>query len=280
LTAEDFRTVQTPRFPYLLIPAVAIGFLAACGSPEPTEPVDPAAPESARLEPFEMQLNFPIEGPGPFDQHRIMNGHTAVLSTLESHFSILQGGKSSHAPHKHVAEEIIFPFQGDVEIYRGPWKEIAESKERIGPGQFIFHASGHLHAMSAVGPEPSGYWVMQWAGGPTGADEQILPPSTFDYSTPPAIDAESGVGSRVLADSQTPNVKRLVIQTMALAPGADFHIDSGSHDTVIMTVTGGLQISGQAVEAHTLLLRPAGDELSIANAGQEAAQYVSFEYYR
>jgi len=54
LAAEDFRTVQTPSFPYLLIPAVAVGLLAACGTPEPTEPVDPAAPESAQLEPVEM----------------------------------------------------------------------------------------------------------------------------------------------------------------------------------------------------------------------------------
>jgi hypothetical protein len=242
--------------------------------------VDPAAPESAALKPFEMELNFAIEGPGPFDQHRIMDGHTAVLSRLESHFSILQGGKSSHAPHTHVAEEIIFPFQGDVEIYRGPWKEIAESRERIGPGQFIFHASEHQHAMSAIGPEPSGYWVMQWAGGPTGVDAHTLPPSTFDYRTPPAIDTESGVGSQILADSRTPNVNRLVIQSMALAPGADLHVDSAGHDTVIMTITGALQISGHPVAARTLLLRPAGEELSIANAGPEVAQYIAFEYYR
>lgn len=272
--------MQTSSVPYLLIPAAVLGLLSACGSPEPAEPVDPEAPASAQLEPFEMALNFPIEGPGPFDQHRIMDGETAILSRLESHFSILQGGKSSHAPHTHVAEEIIFPFQGDVEIYRGPWKEIAESRERIGPGQFIFHASDHPHAMSAIGPEPSGYWVMQWAGGPTGADPHILPPSTYDYRTPPAIDAESGVGSQVLVDSQTPNVKRLVIQSMALAPGAKLDVDSASHDTVIMTITGGLQVSGKPVEAHTVLLRPAGDELSITNAGQEAAQYISFEYYK
>lgn len=272
--------MQAPNFPYVLIPLAALGLLAACGAPEQTEPVDPEAPESAQLKPFEMELTFPMEGPGPFDQHRIMDGNTTVLSRLESHFSILQGGKSSHDPHTHVAEEIIFPFEGDVEIYRGPSKEIAESTERIGPGKFIFHASEHLHAMSAVGPEPSGYWVMQWAGGPTGVDEHILPPSTFDYSTAPAIDAESGVGSQVLVDSQTPNVHRLVIQSMALAPGADFDVDSASHDTVIMTVTSGLEISGQPVAAHTVLLRPAGGELSIANSGQQAAQYISFEYYR
>lgn len=272
--------MRIPNLPYLLIPAMALGLLAACGEPEPVEPVDPEAPESAQLEAFEIELDFPIEGPGPFDQRRIMDGPTAVLSMLESHFSVLQGGKSSHAPHTHVAEEIIFPFEGDVEIYRGPWKEIEESTERIGPGQFIFHASEHIHAMSAVGPEPSGYWVMQWQGEPTGVDAHILPPSTLDYSTPPAIDADSGIGSEVLIDSRTPNAERLIIQSMALAPGADLGVDSASHDTVILTITDGLQVSGKQVAAHTMLLRPAGEELSIANAGEEAAQYISFEYYR
>ena len=72
--------MQFSRSLYLLIPAIAVGLLVACSAPEPTEPVDPEAPESTQLEPFETELNGPIEGPGPFDQRRIMNGLTAVLS--------------------------------------------------------------------------------------------------------------------------------------------------------------------------------------------------------
>lgn len=42
--------MQIPSYPYLLILAVAIGLLAACGAPEPAEPADPTAPESAQLD--------------------------------------------------------------------------------------------------------------------------------------------------------------------------------------------------------------------------------------
>lgn len=270
--------MQTSSFPYLLIPAVALGLLAGCGTPEPAEPADPEAPESARLEPFEMELNFPIEGPGPFDQHRIMDGPTAVLSTLESHFSILQGGKSSHAPHTHVAEEIIFPFVGDVEIYRGPWKEIAESRERIGPGQFIFHASNHSHAMSAMGPGPSRYWVMQWEGGPTGASDNILPPSTFDYRQSPQIDSTTGVGSQVLVDSQTPNAGRYLGTSVALAAGAKIAPSAKDSDTVLITLTGGNKIGGKELAGHTVAYYPAGTEFGIENTGGEVSRLVRFEF--
>ena len=41
--------MQTLSFPYRLIPAVAVGLLAACGATEQTEPADRAPPESAQL---------------------------------------------------------------------------------------------------------------------------------------------------------------------------------------------------------------------------------------
>ena len=41
----------------------------------------------------------------------------------------------------------------------------------------------------------------------------------------------------------------------------------------------GRQIPGQLLAAYILLCRGAGSALSISNVGQEAAQYISFEYY-
>lgn len=234
----------------------------------------------APLAPLVMALDFAIEGDGPFDMRRVVDGPTEILRNLESHFSVLQAGQSSHAPHTHSSEEIIFPFQGEVDIYRGPWEDGEEETVRIGPGQFIFHASNHLHAMSAVGPGASGYWVMQWAGGPTGADEHTLPPSTFDYSAPPAIDAATGVGAEVVAESQTPNVGRLMIQSVAIAAGSTLATVEESHDTVILTVTDGLTIAGESVAAHTVFYRPADEDFTVENTGDAPAQYISFEYYR
>ena len=268
------------RYPFL-IALVTAGLLLGCGASEPVEPeAEDEAEAEVLLAPLVMSVDFPIEGDGPFDQHRIMDGPTPVLSTLESHFSILQEGKSSHAPHTHRAEEIIFPIQGEVDIYRGPWEDIEEETVRIGPGQFVFHASNHIHGMSAVGPGPSGYWVMQWEGGPTGAEDHILPPSTFDYSTPPAIIEETGVGSEVLAESQTPNAEKVLMQSMAIAPGASLKPAGDSHETVIITLTDGLTIAGEAVDARTVVYRPSDEDFSVENTGDEPAYYISFEYYR
>lgn len=68
--------MQTPSIPYLLIPAAVLGLLAGCGAPEQAEPVDPEAPESARLEPFEMLTGQAAEA---FAQLSIANaGQDAV----------------------------------------------------------------------------------------------------------------------------------------------------------------------------------------------------------
>ncbi len=277
------KLLQVFNRPCLFFLLCASALLIGCGASEPAAAEaassEPAVQEQAALvEPFVVNLNFPAEGDDPFKAHSIVNGPTANLSKLESHFSVLQGGKSSHAPHKHPAEEIIFPIEGDVEIYRGPWEDTAESRERIGPGQFVFHASNHIHAMSAIGPDPSRYWVMQWAGGPTGAAEDILPPTTLDYRKVPAIDKASGVGRAVLIDSQTPNVGRLQMQSVALASGAAIKPAAQDYDTVLITLSDGIKIGGKDLAAHTVAFYPAGDEFGVENTGTDAARYVTFEY--
>lgn len=265
---------------HLLILLLTAAFGVACSPSEPVATEGAAEEAPARVvESFTVDLSFPEDGAdGPFKAHPIVDGPTTILSTLESHFSVLQEGKSSHAPHTHRAEEIIFPIEGDVEIYRGPWEDIEESRERIGPGQFIFHASNHSHAMSALGPGPSRYWVMQWEGGPTGADDHILPPSTFDYRETPQIDPASGVGSRVLVDSQTPNAGRYLGTSIALAAGAAIPRSAQASDTVLITLTGGNKIDGKDLAVHTVAYYPAGMEFGIENTGNGVSRYITFQF--
>ncbi len=264
---------------HLPIFLLAAAFLVGCSPSEPIATEAPAEEAPSRVESFAVDLNFPEDGAeGPFKAHKIVDGPTAILGTLESHFSVLQEGKSSHAPHTHRAEEIIFPIDGDVEIYRGPWEDVAESREQIGPGQFIFHASNHQHAMTALGPGPSRYWVMQWEGGPTGASDDILPPSTFDYRETPQIDAASGVGSQVLVDSQTPNAGRYLATSIALASGAAIQPSARDNDTVLITLNEGIKIDGKVLAEHTVAYYPAGMEFGVENSGGGVSRYLSFEF--
>ena len=81
---------------------------------------------------------------------------TATLDELECHVTTLNAGETSHAPHKHVDEEIVVVKEGTVEaLVNGEWK-------RGGPGSVIFYASNQLHGIRNVGQGPATYHVLRW----------------------------------------------------------------------------------------------------------------------
>ena len=66
-------------------------------------------------------------------------------------------GETSHAPHKHVNEELIIIKEGTVEVLsRGEWK-------RVEAGSVVFNASNDLHALRNVGAGPTTYHVINWS---------------------------------------------------------------------------------------------------------------------
>jgi quercetin dioxygenase-like cupin family protein len=82
---------------------------------------------------------------------------TVTLDELECHVTTLNAGQTSHAPHKHVNEELVIIREGTVEVLsNGEWK-------KLGPGSVIFNASNQLHALRNVGPGPATYHVINWA---------------------------------------------------------------------------------------------------------------------
>ena len=81
---------------------------------------------------------------------------TITLDELECHVTTLNPGLSSHAPHKHVNEELIIIREGNVEtLTNGEWK-------KSGPGSVIFNASNQLHALKNIGTTPAVYHVINW----------------------------------------------------------------------------------------------------------------------
>jgi quercetin dioxygenase-like cupin family protein len=80
----------------------------------------------------------------------------ATLDELECHVTTLNPGLSSHAPHKHVNEELIVIREGNVEVLNnGEWK-------KAGPGSVIFNASNQMHALKNVGTTQAVYHVINW----------------------------------------------------------------------------------------------------------------------
>jgi quercetin dioxygenase-like cupin family protein len=88
---------------------------------------------------------------------QIVRAPTATLDELEMHFTTLNPGQTSHAPHKHVNEELIIIREGTVEtLSNGEWK-------KLGPGSVIFNASNQLHGIRNAGTTPAAYHVVNWS---------------------------------------------------------------------------------------------------------------------
>jgi quercetin dioxygenase-like cupin family protein len=88
---------------------------------------------------------------------QIVRAPTATLDELEMHITTLNPGQTSHAPHKHVNEELIIIREGTVEtLSNGEWK-------KLGPGSVIFNASNQLHGIKNVGTTPATYHVVNWS---------------------------------------------------------------------------------------------------------------------
>jgi uncharacterized cupin superfamily protein len=82
---------------------------------------------------------------------------TATLDQLEMHVTTLSPGQASHAPHRHVNEELIILREGDCEtLSNGNWV-------KVGPGSVVFNASNSLHGFRNVGTTPATYHVINWS---------------------------------------------------------------------------------------------------------------------
>jgi uncharacterized cupin superfamily protein len=82
---------------------------------------------------------------------------TATLDELEIHVSTLNPGMASHAPHRHVNEELIILREGECEtLSNDKWVKVE-------PGSIVFNASNSLHAFRNVGTVPATYHVINWS---------------------------------------------------------------------------------------------------------------------
>jgi XRE family transcriptional regulator, regulator of sulfur utilization len=88
---------------------------------------------------------------------QVMRAPTPTLDELEIHISTLSPGKSSHAPHQHVNEELIIVKEGTLDTFQ------SGVTRRVNLGGIIFHASNEPHNVTNVGTTPATYFVINWA---------------------------------------------------------------------------------------------------------------------
>jgi len=87
---------------------------------------------------------------------QVMRTPTPTLDELEIHISTLNPGKSPHAPHQHMHEELLIVKDGTLETFQ------SGAKRTVGPGGIIFQASNELHNVTNVGTTPATYFVIGW----------------------------------------------------------------------------------------------------------------------
>lgn len=101
---------------------------------------------------------IPYSGDDRKKGRRFFLGETHGGFNLEAHETILGAGVETHAPHRHVHEEIIVVVEGTVETYNEGRTETVEA------GSVIFFGSNQMHSARNVGAIPARYYVIELRG--------------------------------------------------------------------------------------------------------------------
>ena len=89
---------------------------------------------------------------------RFFYGANHAGFNLEMHETILGPGTETHAPHKHLHEEIVILVEGTVEAYLDGKTEIAET------GSVLYLGSNQMHSVRNVGNTACRYYVIELRG--------------------------------------------------------------------------------------------------------------------
>lgn len=120
----------------------------------------PAAPPRVRLSTSRVfhHAAIPYSGDATKKGRRFFIGETRGGFNLETHETVLGVGVETHAPHRHLHEEIIVVTEGTVETYVDGHTEVVEA------GSVILFASNQLHSARNAGKVPCRYYVIELRG--------------------------------------------------------------------------------------------------------------------
>lgn len=145
---------------------VLLPVLAAAAALQPadaqTNPAGQAAPARPARTTLETKnyhhSQLPYNGNDTKKGRRFFMGETRGGFNLEAHETILGPGVETHAPHRHVHEEIIIVVEGTVETY------VEGKTDTVESGSVIFYGSNQLHNARNVGKVPARYYVIELRG--------------------------------------------------------------------------------------------------------------------
>ena len=86
-------------------------------------------------------------------------GDTPASSNFVTGHFVLDPGKTPHAPHTHVEEEVMIVESGTGEIF-------CDGKTtKVGPGSVMFTTPNAPHGITNTGADPLVFYYVKWAPG-------------------------------------------------------------------------------------------------------------------
>jgi mannose-6-phosphate isomerase-like protein (cupin superfamily) len=87
-----------------------------------------------------------------------VSGDTPASSKFVTGRFVLDPGKTPHAPHTHVEEEVMVVESGHGEIF-------CDGKTtKVGPGSVMFTTPNAPHGITNTGESPLVFYFIKWAG--------------------------------------------------------------------------------------------------------------------
>ncbi len=114
------------------------------------------SPRTINLDQVEM-AGFSDKGQAVGQNGVYLAGDTPASTKFVTGRFVLQPGKSPHAPHTHVEEEVMIIERGHGEIF-------CDGKTtKIGPGSVMYTTPNAPHGITNTGDEPIVFYYVKWA---------------------------------------------------------------------------------------------------------------------
>lgn len=87
-----------------------------------------------------------------------LSGDTPASTKFATGRFVLEPGKTPHAPHTHVEEEVMIVESGHGEIF-------CDGKTtKVGPGSVMYTTPNTSHGITNTSSEPIVFYYIKWAG--------------------------------------------------------------------------------------------------------------------
>jgi len=230
---------------------------------------------------FAQSLSLPLERDpeASHKPHYLFRGPTVTLQHMSCHVSVLEPGRSPHAPMGHINEELLIVLDGEAEI------EIASSPDNPDPekthflaGDFVYHPAILPHTLRNVGDEPVTYLMLKWRSEPLEIDDP-LGSTLVRLAELPGRDDTKPMSTQAVLSEPTAFLAELHSHVTDLQPGASYPPHGDDYDVAIVLLQGQIETVGEQLTAPAIAYFARDQLHGMENVGDIPARYVVFELH-